>query len=312
MTTTRHDIDSDDAENPCINVAGLHVKLPGTFALTIPDFRLYRGERVAIIGPNGSGKSTFIECLLGARIVPDAQISLFGSRRPRLDESLRARLGVQMQNAGFNDLYRVKDLYRLHKRMYAVSSDEVFEAFGVPQLFGKRFGVLSSGERQRVQLALAMAHVPELMIFDEPTSNLDPHYEAVFRANVRDAARANPDMACLFITHTAAVMAESTGVLRLVGGRVDRAGSLETVIEADFGAFACLFSGDEDALREADAVLAEHPSLVRRATREQSIAYFGGIALRDAAAKLAAMARFTNVRMWQPAAADLLEGSSHA
>ena len=160
----------------------------GDFALSASEFRVARGETVAIVGPSGSGKSTFLNLIAGVlrpetgRIaVDDVEVSALGERQGR---AFRAReVGFVFQDFGLLDYLTARDNilhpFRLSAALRLTAetrarAEALAERLGVDRLMNRRPGVLSQGERQRVAICRALLPAPSLILADEATGNLDP------------------------------------------------------------------------------------------------------------------------------------------
>ena len=153
-----------------VDVSNLLVQHDKGFSLRIPQLQMFPADMLAVLGANGSGKSTLLSCLFGGGVSFAGSVQLLGQQPGQLPLAQRHRLGVQWLGAGFNELYRVREIQELYRRCYGRSDASVFEAFGVPELGKRRFGRLSSGEQQRVQLAPSPCgvhdpdHLPEVQL----------------------------------------------------------------------------------------------------------------------------------------------------
>jgi ABC-2 type transport system ATP-binding protein len=290
-----------------IDVSNLLVSHDSGFSLRIPQLQLLQGDMLAVLGANGSGKSTLLSCLFGTGAAFHGSVSLLGCAPGRLDLALRNRLGVQWQGAGFNELYLVREIQELHRRCYARSDAAVFAAFGVPELGKQRFGRLSSGEQQRVQLAMALAHHPKLAVFDEPTSNLDPHYEDVFCQMLKRRHGGDPGFASLCVTHSARVAALCERMLVLDKGGIDALDSLQSLVSKRFDRLGCRIVGSAAQLDAAEAAFAGSAAVRSRHRDARAVTVYGGQPLRELAQAFVAQHEVEHFSLWRPGAADLLE-----
>lgn len=160
-----------------LHLRKLSVPLPEE-ALKVSDWRIHRGEKVALIGRNGVGKTSLTEAILGLRSGAVAEGRMLGhelrdwQRRP----VLRKKLGVQLQRVFFPGRPRVSELVALHRTLYDQTSERVMEALGIPAIANRLYEFLSRGETQRVDLFLALAHEPNILFLDEPFTGLDPQF----------------------------------------------------------------------------------------------------------------------------------------
>jgi ABC-2 type transport system ATP-binding protein len=291
-----------------LQLADLVFERADGFTLCVPELQLASGEVLGVIGPNGSGKTTLLSCLLGTARAGHGWATLLGDPAGRLALATRQHFGLQMQGVGYNDLYLVRDIQRLHGLTYARSDTAVFEAFGVPALGAKRFGRLSSGEQQRVQLAMALAHHPQLAVFDEPTSNLDPAYEETFCAMVR-ARRAAGDFGALVITHSPGVVTLCDRLVILAAGKVDALGAPSELVKARFDLVGCRIVAPAAARAEALAALRD--TARRVIDGDRSLVLYGNADLRQAALVHLQSHGVDICTLWTPDATDLLEGIRH-
>ncbi|MCM2311776.1 MAG: ABC transporter ATP-binding protein, partial [Steroidobacteraceae bacterium] len=151
------------------------------------------------LGPNGSGKSTTIRMLCGLLEPSAGTVSVLGHRMPRDAEQLRRRLGYMTQRFSLWDDLTVQENLEFMARIFGLGAAErrrrIAELAGEYDLAGvmrQRAGTMSGGQRQRLALAGATLHRPELLLLDEPTSAVDPQsrrdfWESLFRL-VQDGA----------------------------------------------------------------------------------------------------------------------------
>jgi len=141
-------------------------------------FTVEAGQMFGFVGPNGAGKTTTMRIVLGVLAADRGEV-LFGGRP--VDFEMRTRFGYMPEERGLYPKMRVRDqlvyLARLHGRdaaSAAASADDWIERLGLTDRAGDRVEQLSLGNQQRVQLAAALVHEPELLVLDEPFSGLDP------------------------------------------------------------------------------------------------------------------------------------------
>ena len=141
-------------------------------------FSVAAGQMFGFVGPNGAGKTTAMRIVLGV-LAPDRGEVRFRERP--VDFEVRTRFGYMPEERGLYPKMRVRDqlvyLARLHgsgEREAGASADRWIERLGLGARAGDRVEELSLGNQQRVQLAAALVHDPELLVLDEPFSGLDP------------------------------------------------------------------------------------------------------------------------------------------
>ncbi len=147
-------------------------------ALAGVDFQVKKGEIFGFLGPSGSGKTTTIKILTGQMNPTTGSASVFGEPVSKLKQSdYRKRFGVLTDNSGLYERLSVNDNLKLYCDLYDVPRSRVEEALATVNLTkdkNKKVSTLSKGMKQRVILARALLHEPELLFLDEPTSALDP------------------------------------------------------------------------------------------------------------------------------------------
>lgn len=150
-----------------------------------------RGEIFGFLGPNGAGKSTSIKMLLGLVKPTDGKAFVLGA--PANDVEIRRQIGFLPEDFRFYDWLSAAELIRLHGRLCGMESDklkrrvpEVLELVGLGLHIDGRVRGFSKGMLQRLGLAQALVHEPQIIFLDEPTSGLDP----MGRRMVRDILRA--------------------------------------------------------------------------------------------------------------------------
>jgi ABC-2 type transport system ATP-binding protein len=140
-------------------------------------FEVSEGEFFGILGPNGAGKTTTLEIIEGLRRPDGGEVRIFGASPWPRDAQLLPRIGVQLQATSFFERLTVREQMRTWASLYGVSArkaDDMLEAVGLTDKADTRTEKLSGGQAQRLSIACALAHGPDLVFLDEPTSGLDP------------------------------------------------------------------------------------------------------------------------------------------
>jgi len=152
-------------------------------------FEVAAGEFFGILGPNGAGKTTTLEIVEGLREADGGEVSVLGlppwPRNPRL----LPRIGVQLQASSFFERLTAREQIGTFAALYGVGdkrADEMLELVGLTGSAGTRTEKLSGGQAQRLSIACALVHDPEIVFLDEPTGALDPQA----RRNLWDTLRA--------------------------------------------------------------------------------------------------------------------------
>ncbi|MEY7972680.1 ABC transporter ATP-binding protein [Saccharomonospora xinjiangensis] len=164
-------------EQTLIDVHSLHKRYGDTVAIDDVSFTVERGEVFGIVGPNGAGKTTTVECVAGLRVPDGGTVRVLDHDPGRNPAELRQRLGVQLQSSRLPDRIEVGEALRLYSSFYRDPADigELLDILGLAKQRHTAFSKLSGGQQQRVSIALALIGTPEVVIFDELTTGLDPH-----------------------------------------------------------------------------------------------------------------------------------------
>lgn len=171
----------DGHEDIAIEARGLTMRFGDFTAVDHVDFRIRRGEIFGFLGSNGCGKSTTMKMLTGLLPASAGQAALFGQPVDPRDIATRRRVGYMSQAFSLYGELTVRQNLVLHAQLFHVPQaeraarvDEMVARFGLAEVLDSLPESLPLGLRQRLSLAVAMVHRPELLILDEPTSGVDP------------------------------------------------------------------------------------------------------------------------------------------
>jgi zinc transport system ATP-binding protein len=194
---------------PVIRVEDLTFRYNGTEVINEIGFTVERGVYLAVVGPNGSGKSTLIKNILGILKPEKGRVELFGRRLE--DFSQWGKIGYLPQRlSGLNTHFpgTVAEIVQMGLPKKApVLLSETLDMMAIGHLGCRLIGDLSYGEQQRVMLARALIRRPELLIFDEPTTALDPETRDVFYALTQKLSRQEGTTVVL-VTHDSGVVGQ--------------------------------------------------------------------------------------------------------
>lgn len=195
------------------------------FTLCVADLTVPTGRRVAVIGHNGAGKTSLLEAIVGLRPAASALGDLLGTplARVAVDRGLRRRIGLQLPRSAFPPGLDAGDVLRIHEASLGRRDGEMIAALDVDGIADVRIDHLSKGQRQRLELHLALAHDPEMAFLDEPTDSLDAeHAGALLDVLARPSRRA-----ILFTSHNPRELEVVDDLLVLRKGSVVYSGPLE-------------------------------------------------------------------------------------
>ncbi|QQX80244.1 ABC transporter ATP-binding protein [Shewanella sp. KX20019] len=145
------------------------------------NFEVEKGEIYGFLGPNGCGKTTAIRMLTGLLLPTSGEVEVLGLTLPADAEKLRLKMGYMTQKFSLYDDLTVKENLQFIAKIYGLSRherrlriDELLSTYGLNQRASQLAGSMSGGQKQRLALAAATIHKPELLFLDEPTSAVDP------------------------------------------------------------------------------------------------------------------------------------------
>src|SRR5947209_18792866 len=188
-----------------IEVANLTKRYAGRTAVSNISFTVGRGEIVGLLGPNGAGKSTTMRILSCYLPATSGTVRVAGLDVFRHSVEVRRRIGYMPENNPLHYDMRVREYLKFRARLKGLAwkrsrqrVDTVIEQCGLAEVSTRIIGQLSKGFRQRVGLADALVHEPELLILDEPTIGLDPSQIRAVRQLIKGLA---PVHTVLISTH---------------------------------------------------------------------------------------------------------------
>jgi ABC-type lipoprotein export system ATPase subunit len=172
-----------------INIQDLHFRYPNSeFQLSIPEFTVAPGERVAVVGPSGSGKTSLLNLLAGILIPSSGAIEVGKANVKELNDASRRDFRIRNIGFVFQDFelldyltiqdnilhpYRISSMLKLSNEVRQRTLD-LAEQMGISKHLKKHPGELSQGEKQRAAICRALLPNPSLILADEATGNLDP------------------------------------------------------------------------------------------------------------------------------------------
>lgn len=216
------DLPNQVSDGPrAVEASGLTKSYGRTRALGGADMSVPEGAFYLLVGPNGAGKTTTLRLLLDLARRDAGELRVFGLDPEREGGRIRAQVGQVPERRGFGTgpgRLRVRDLLA-HHASYRPDWDGEYEERLCRELDVqrvRRFGDLSKGQARRVQLVMALAHRPPLLLLDEPTDGLDPMVRERVLERIADHLAASPTTVLLSThhPHEAEGLADHVGVMR--------------------------------------------------------------------------------------------------
>lgn len=230
-----------------LQVINLTKKFAEQTALNNINISIEKNEIIGLLGPNGAGKSTLMKSIVGALKIDEGEIIFNGKNISENEIESKKNIGFLPEN---NPLYLemyVKEYLQFVANIHKISEarvDEVIELVGITPEKSKKIGQLSKGYKQRVGLAQAIIHQPDLLILDEPTNGLDPNQIIEIRNVVKEIGK---EKTVLLSTHIMQeVEALCSRVILIHKGNILQDCAIEE------------FKGKFDSLEEAFANYTQH------------------------------------------------------
>jgi ABC-2 type transport system ATP-binding protein len=168
-------------------------------------FRVEKGQILGLLGPNGAGKSTTIRMITGYLEPSAGEIYICGYDIRKHPRPAKKRIGyLPEHNPLYLEMYVheylrfMGSIHELNKKACIVNAKRVVEQCGLGDVQNKKIGLLSKGYRQRIGLAQALIHDPDVLILDEPTTGLDPNQLVEIRSLIKELGQ---EKSIIFSTH---------------------------------------------------------------------------------------------------------------
>jgi ABC-2 type transport system ATP-binding protein len=202
-------------------------------ALRAVSFEVLPGEVFGLLGPNGAGKTTALECILGLRSPTSGVVEVDGIDLAGNPSRALRLIGAQIQGASLQDKITPRRALGLFASFYRSpgSIPSLVANFGLAEKLDAPFASLSTGQRQRLFLALALVNDPRLVVLDEPTAGLDP--KARNELHVLIASMRSQSRTVLMSTHDmgeAAVLCDRVAIIEC--GRILAVGSPAQIVKS--------------------------------------------------------------------------------
>lgn len=214
-----------------IRVKGLKKYFKNIKAVDDISFTVERGELFGFLGVNGAGKSTTVNMLCTLYTPTEGEVEICGHCMGREDEDIRRKIGVVWQNNCLDEKLTVKEnlyvrgaLYGQSKKELKESIDRVCDRLGLSDIYGRRFGMLSGGQKRRCEIAAALVNTPEILFLDEPTTGLDPATRLLVWESL-DTMRREEGVTIFLTTHYMEEAAKASHIAVMDGGRIRESGT---------------------------------------------------------------------------------------
>ena len=217
-------------------------------------FRVKEGELFAFLGVNGAGKSTTINILCGQLAKDGGSVEIGGADPDHDPDRVRRELGVVFQNSVLDGALSVRDnlqsraaLYGIRGAAFAKRLAELAQLLDFGDILDRPVGRLSGGQRRRIDIARALLHRPKILIFDEPTTGLDPQTRRLLWDVVTELRR-KEKLTVFLTTHYMEEAADADYVVILDSGMIAAEGTPLELKNAYTGDFITLYGADKSAI----------------------------------------------------------------
>ena len=224
------------SEPYAIRTQGLTRRFGNFTAVAGVDLAIPRGKVYGFLGPNGAGKSTTIRMLCGLLEPSAGEAEVLGHRMPRDAEALRRKLGYMTQNFSLyadltvqENLEFMAEIFTLPPSLRETRIAAAMERYFLADLAARRAGSMSGGQKQRLALAAATLHAPELLFLDEPTSAVDPQSRRDFWDRLFELAAAGTTI--LVSTHLMDEAERCHGLAIISRGKLVAEGTPKALME---------------------------------------------------------------------------------
>jgi ABC-2 type transport system ATP-binding protein len=238
------------SDNPMIEVSNLTKRYAGRTAVAAISFTVARGEIVGLLGPNGAGKSTTMRILSSFMPATSGTVRVAGFDVFYDSVEVRRRIGFMPENNPLYPEMRVREYLKFRARLKGLGWKKsrarvttVMEQCGLTDVNRRIIGQLSKGYKQRVGLADALVHEPDLIILDEPTIGLDPNQIRSVRQLIKSLAEKHTVLISTHILPEAEMMCSR--MLIMYGGKILAADTPENLQK--------LMQGSSQIVAEIDA-----------------------------------------------------------
>ncbi len=246
---------------PAIVVEGLERAFDDVLAVQGVDLEVAEGEIYGFLGPNGAGKTTTVRMLTTLLMPTGGRATVAGHDVVKEARTVRASIGVALQEAALDPLMTGRELIRLQATLQGIPTaegkrraDDLLERVDLAAAADRRVGAYSGGMQRRLDLAAALVHQPRVLFLDEPTTGLDP----VSRKTIWEEVQAlNDEGTTVFLTtqylEEADRLADNVGIID--SGRIVAEGTPKS-LKAEIGYSHVQLQLEEGSIAQAEEICA--------------------------------------------------------
>ncbi len=234
-------------------------------------FEVKQGEIFGLLGPNGAGKTSTLESLEGLRAPDGGSLRVAGVDPLSEPRKLRHVIGVQLQTSGLPESITVQEAMRFFSAYHGVDPRaDLLDRLGLAEKLHAQYHQLSTGQKRRLALALALAHDPEVLFLDEPTAGLDVATRVELHNMMREQREAGTTI--LLATHDMAEAEEMAGrIAILLRGKIVAMGTPMDITATGAGLTKVSVRTSDASLSAASVSL---PAVSHSSTSDEYQIYF--------------------------------------
>ncbi len=218
-------------------------------------FHVKEGELFAFLGVNGAGKSTTINIICGQLFKDSGTIEIDGMNIENHLDQIKNELGVVFQNSVLDNSLSVYDNLQSRAALYGITGkafekriEELSKLLDFESIIKRTVGKLSGGQRRRIDIARALIHHPKILIFDEPTTGLDPQTRKLLWDVVNDL-RKKENLTVFLTTHYMEEASDADYVVILDSGQIVSEGTPLSLKNAYAGDYITLYNVEEEVVK---------------------------------------------------------------
>lgn len=241
--------------NDIIKIEQLSKSFGDVKAVQNISFHVKEGELFAFLGVNGAGKSTTINIICGQLFKDSGSIEIDGMNIDDHLDQIKNELGVVFQNSVLDSSLSVYDNLQSRAALYGITGkafekriEELSKLLDFENIIKRTVGKLSGGQRRRIDIARALIHHPKILIFDEPTTGLDPQTRKLLWDVVNDL-RKKENLTVFLTTHYMEEASDADYVVILDSGKIVSEGTPLSLKNAYAGDYITLYNIEEEVVK---------------------------------------------------------------
>jgi ABC-2 type transport system ATP-binding protein len=250
-----------NSDNVMIKINSLNKSFGRIRALENLNLEIEKGELLGIIGPNGAGKTTAIR-IICCILQPDSGNVTVGGHSIYHDQiKIKSMIGYLPEEPNLYERFKARDLLKYFGELYGVPKneingriDELLELVGMSHRADDQINTFSKGLRQRIGIARALIHDPEVIIFDEPTMGLDPATSRAIRNFIKELKGDKTVILCTHYMDEADLLCDRVAILNQ--GKIRNMGTPESLKEKIHGDIILQIRVNEPEKIQKDQILA--------------------------------------------------------